>query len=217
MASLFAEVHAVDISAEMIALARRNLSDLKNVFFWKNSGCDLSPVADGLVDFAFSFLVFQHIPSRDVIETYVREVHRCLRPGGIFKFQVKGRTDRDDTLYDSWHGVPLSMAEVEAMSTRCGFDVLAASGDRSQYFWLWFLKPRWARLFPRAIRTMARSAVANVKDAFEAPVQVAFYPPVVEAGSVYRVHIPCFAGQVIDIGYEMAGGRTSYLKPGSRR
>ena len=35
MASPFAEVHALDISAEMIALARRNLSDLKNAFFYK--------------------------------------------------------------------------------------------------------------------------------------------------------------------------------------
>jgi hypothetical protein len=31
---------------------------------------------------------------------------------------------------------------------------------------------------------------------------------VVEAGSAYRVHIPGFAGQAIDIGYEMAHGRT---------
>ncbi len=39
-------------------------------------------------DFAFSFIVFQHIPSRAVIENYVREAHRLLRPGALFKFQV---------------------------------------------------------------------------------------------------------------------------------
>ena len=41
-------------------------------------------------DFAFSVIVFQHIPSREIIENYVREVHRLLRPGALFKFQVQG-------------------------------------------------------------------------------------------------------------------------------
>ena len=47
-------------------------------------------VPGGEFDFAFSTIVFQHIPSRDVIENYVREVHRLLRPGALFKFQVQG-------------------------------------------------------------------------------------------------------------------------------
>ena len=42
------------------------------------------------LDFAFSFMVFQHIPSREIIENYVREVNRVLRPGALFKFQVQG-------------------------------------------------------------------------------------------------------------------------------
>ena len=56
---------------------------------------------DLVFDFAFSTIVFQHIPSRDVIENYVREVQRLLRPGALFKFQVQGdslsSTDPDDT------------------------------------------------------------------------------------------------------------------------
>ena len=44
----------------------------------------------GPYDFAFSTIVFQHIPSREVIYNYVREVHRLLRPGALFKFQVQG-------------------------------------------------------------------------------------------------------------------------------
>ena len=33
------------------------------------------------LDFAFSCIVFQHIPNREIIENYVREVNRLLRPG----------------------------------------------------------------------------------------------------------------------------------------
>ena len=51
---------------------------------------DLSVLPDLEFDFAFSSIVFQHIPSRDIIENYVREVHRLLRPGALFKFQVQG-------------------------------------------------------------------------------------------------------------------------------
>ena len=35
----------------------------------------------GPIDFAFSYIVFQHIPSRDVIENYVREVQRPAAAG----------------------------------------------------------------------------------------------------------------------------------------
>ena len=41
-------------------------------------------------DFTFSFVVFQHIPSKAMIENYVRETARVLRPGGLFKFQLQG-------------------------------------------------------------------------------------------------------------------------------
>ena len=67
LAASFGEVHAVDISTEMIALAKRNLSDLRNVFLHKNNGIDLSEFPDQSLDFAFSFIVFQHIPSLIII------------------------------------------------------------------------------------------------------------------------------------------------------
>jgi hypothetical protein len=44
---------------------------------------------------------------------------------------------------------------------------------------------------------------------FETPVHLVFSTPVVQAGRAYRTHIPGFAGQVVDIGYEMADGRAT--------
>ena len=40
-------------------------------------------------DFAYSNIVFQHIPSREVIENYVSEVHRLLRPGRCLSFRFR--------------------------------------------------------------------------------------------------------------------------------
>ena len=100
-----------------------------------------STVLGGLqVDFAFSSIVFQHIPSRDVIENYVREVQRLLRPGGLFKFQVQGDATLETRPDDTWLGVPFSDDEVVQMAERCGFEPRYRHGAGEQYFWLWFFK-----------------------------------------------------------------------------
>ncbi|MFN7922541.1 MAG: class I SAM-dependent methyltransferase [Bryobacteraceae bacterium] len=140
LAGLFGEVYGVDISGEMIERARKALSDRPNAHVFQNNGKDLSVLGNIEVDFAFSSIVFQHIPSYEVIESYVREVNRLLRKGGLFKFQVQG----DSTLIapegDTWLGVPFSDAQACAMAERCGFEPRYRHGAGEQYFWLWFFK-----------------------------------------------------------------------------
>lgn len=206
MAASFGEVHAVDISAEMIAAAQRNLSDLRNVFLHKNNGIDLSEIPNQSCDFAFSYIVFQHIPIPDVIENYVREVHRCLKPGAVFKFQVQGDTGVQNPQDDTWVGVPISLADARALAEGCGFELLCASGQGTQYFWLWFLKPKWPWI-PKVIRSNVREVLTRMRSAIEKPVAVDFSPQRIRAGESYRVHIPEFADQVIDIGYELMAGQ----------
>jgi hypothetical protein len=118
----------------MIERARRFLADRPNAHVFRNNGADLSvlkaEVADGSCDFAFSTIVFQHIPSREVIETYVSEVARLLRPGALFKFQVQGYVEQEGIAYestpdDTWIGVTFSDAQ--------------ATTANQQYF-AWFLR-----------------------------------------------------------------------------
>jgi SAM-dependent methyltransferase len=140
LARLFGEVHAVDVSGEMAALARRAVADYAGAHVYQNNGMDLSVVeAEGL-DFAFSSIVFQHIPSREVIENYIREVHRLLRPGALFKFQVQGDVSIETSPGDTWLGAPFSEAEAVEMAERCGFDPRYRHGAGQQYFWLWYFK-----------------------------------------------------------------------------
>ncbi len=137
---LFGEVWAVDISAEMVSQARRALADRPNARVFQNNGCDLAVLGDIEVDFTFSTLVFQHISNREIIENYVREAHRLLRPGGLFKFQVQGDTTMETTPEDTWLGAPFSEAQAREMARRCGFDMRYSHGAGEQYFWLWFFK-----------------------------------------------------------------------------
>lgn len=154
LARHFGEVYGVDISAEMVRRAGRALRGFRNAHVFQNNGRDLSVVrrrgfskllehlgilAPLQFDFAFSYIVFQHIPSREVIENYVREVHRLLRPGALFKFQVQG-CPRVDSLDDSWVGAPFTEAEAREMAEKCGFEMRYNHGAGEQYYWLWFFK-----------------------------------------------------------------------------
>jgi len=140
LSNLFGEVHAVDISAEMVAEARKALADRPNAHVYQNNGCDLSVVPALEFDFAFSAIVFQHIPSYDIIESYVREVQRLLRPGALFKFGVQGDTTIRPGPQETWLGVPFSDAQAVEMAERCGFEPRYRHGAGTQYFFLWYFK-----------------------------------------------------------------------------
>jgi ubiquinone/menaquinone biosynthesis C-methylase UbiE len=140
LSKFFGEVHAVDVSGEMVAQARAALGGRPGVHLYQNNGCDLSVIPALEFDFAYSAIVFQHIPSREIIENYVREVHRLLKPGALFKFQVQGYIATDSTSDDTWHGVSYSEQQAREMAERCGFEMRYTHGAGVQYFWLWYFK-----------------------------------------------------------------------------
>jgi len=140
LSKFFGEVHAVDVSGEMVAQARAALGDRPGVHLYQNNGRDLSVLPAVEFDFAYSAIVFQHIPSREVIENYVREVHRLLKPGALFKFQVQGYIATDSMPDDTWHGVSYSEQQAREMAERCGFEMRYTHGAGVQYFWLWYFK-----------------------------------------------------------------------------
>jgi SAM-dependent methyltransferase len=151
LARFFGEVYAVDISKTMVDQARRSVAGFPNARIFRNNGRDLSAVRQrwwhrfGIggkleIDFAFSCLVFQHIPSRIVIENYLSEVNRLLRPGGLFKFQVQGYTETQPDLDDSWVGQAFSHEDTQELARNNGFELRYEWGAGSQYYWLWFFK-----------------------------------------------------------------------------
>ncbi len=141
LSCIFGEVYGVDVSGEMIRVAREALADRPNVHLFQNNGMDLAVVGDVRFDFAFSSIVFQHIPSREIIENYVREVRRLLRPGALFKFQVHGDLAMQSAPDQTWYGVPFSEQDARDMALRCGFEPRYMHGAGDQYFWLWYFTP----------------------------------------------------------------------------
>jgi len=90
LAQRFARVDAIDVSPTMLALAGR-LGLPANAHLHLGSGRDLSGLSDGAFDLAFSHLVFQHIAERSAIRSYLGELTRTLRPGGVAVLQFDTR------------------------------------------------------------------------------------------------------------------------------
>jgi SAM-dependent methyltransferase len=140
LANVFGEVHAVDISGEMIERAREALLDRPNAHVYHNNGMDLTPLPDIPYDFAFSLYVFQHIPSYEIIESYIAEVSRLLRPGALFKFQAQGSPLVEVNPEETWVGVPISLERATQIAAHQGFELRYSTGAGTEEFWLWFFK-----------------------------------------------------------------------------
>lgn len=82
------QVHALDVSEEMLRDAQRYNPTLKNVTWIHGDGKTLSALPSDRFDVCISFVVFQHLPSPELTYGYVREIGRVLRPRGWAAFQV---------------------------------------------------------------------------------------------------------------------------------
>jgi len=140
LARRFGEVHAVDVSEEMVRLARTACAGCENVSVHRNNGRDVGVVGHLQFDFAYSMCVFHHVSSLEVIESYLRSVHSTLESGALFKFEVQGCTSVVSPSGDTWIGAPVSDEEAVRLARRCGFDPRFRHGAGEERFWLWFFK-----------------------------------------------------------------------------
>jgi SAM-dependent methyltransferase len=154
MSKHFGEIHGVDVSDEMIARARANLSGIPHAHEHHTVGSDLAPFADESFDFVYSYAVFQHIPSLEVVQNYWREAYRVLKPGGIVRAQING-LPQSAGQYDTWSGVRISSDQVREFTRAHDFQLLALEGVDTQYMWTTWRKREagWAsRLHPARAR-----------------------------------------------------------------
>jgi SAM-dependent methyltransferase len=94
MAESFAAVVGVDVAPGMIEQARRLNADRPTCSFVLNASDHLGFADDQSFDFVYSDIVLQHVPTEAMIERYVKEFVRVLRPGGLLVFQLPCYTPR---------------------------------------------------------------------------------------------------------------------------
>lgn len=98
-------VTATDVSDEMIAKAKVANADWDTIRFLATDGEHIPLPADS-VDFAFSYEVFQHMPSHSVIRANLREVARVLKPDGAAMIHLRTGGLRVRMLYRLANLVP---------------------------------------------------------------------------------------------------------------
>jgi ubiquinone/menaquinone biosynthesis C-methylase UbiE len=145
MSRHFGEIHGVDVSPEMIAQARSRLADLPSIHLQATTGSDLSLFPDNHFDFVYSYAVFQHIPSADIVFSYLRETARVLKSGGFAHLHING-LPKASRAYTTWEGARIAADEIRAFTREHSIDLLSLTGADTQYMWTTWRKPLATRI-----------------------------------------------------------------------
>lgn len=158
----FERVVGIDISTEMVRRAAELVPD-DRVDFHVGDGTSLRPVDDGSADLVLSFTVFQHIPDPAVIDAYLREAGRVLRPGGLLVFQWNNgpasrrwaarrwlldrlqriglHRERYGRNASEFLGSRVPIARIRGAVEAGGLEVLRTTGEGTLWAWMWARRP----------------------------------------------------------------------------
>jgi ubiquinone/menaquinone biosynthesis C-methylase UbiE len=164
MSRHFGEIHGVDVADEMIRLARERLAEIPHAHFHATNGASLAMFADDSFEFVYSYAVFQHIPSHDVVLEYMREIRRVLKPDGVFHGQFNGLAHFGDT--NTWSGVVFSADDIRAFTRENGLQLMSLDGEHTQYMWTtWQKAPTAPQIHKEAAPSIRRIMNAYTGDA----------------------------------------------------
>lgn len=82
-------VISLDVSEKMLSIARQ--ANLPNVEFRAAQGFSLPGIPDKSIDLALGYCVFQHLPSHAALKSYLGEMCRVVKPGGLIAFTLSSR------------------------------------------------------------------------------------------------------------------------------
>ena len=128
-------LYATDISEEMIKQAKVRLAHIKNIDFLATDGVNY-PLQDESVDTVFSYTVFQHMPTKEVVRKNIREISRVLKVGGIAKIHLREVVVSKNEWF---YGPSLNPEEIMSMVRRLPLEVIG-SMEMGKNFWVWLKK-----------------------------------------------------------------------------
>lgn len=142
-------VRALDVSGEMLEVARRMNPSLAGVDWVHGDGTTLAPLEAASADACISHVVFQHIPDPRVTLGYVREMGRVLRPGGWAAFQVSNdprihharnagrarqwRRQPRGRSHPAWLGAAVELDGLGAAAADGGMTIERLTGEGTQF------------------------------------------------------------------------------------
>jgi len=125
LSAMFDGVWALDVSQEMIELARELRPDI-NIFYNTCDGINLDSYEDSGFDYALCYAVLDHIPRRDYVVELLREIYRVLKPGGMATLEIGGCGLEEGESVDeagTWQGVLWTVESFSKVLDEIGFAI----------------------------------------------------------------------------------------------
>jgi len=110
----FFHVIGVDISSEIIKQAQEKLPSME----FHTSQANSLPLSNESVDYVFSFISFQHFPSKKYVLASFQEVRRVLKKGGIAQIQIRGvpgATFRSPAVWMAWNRLWVGLISIKRL------------------------------------------------------------------------------------------------------
>jgi len=84
----FKYIYAYDVSDEMVRQAQKLNGHLDNVKFISNDGMSFPEIESNSIDYVFAGWTFQHMPSKEVVESNLKEISRVLSREGVYQINA---------------------------------------------------------------------------------------------------------------------------------
>lgn len=133
---------ALDISNELLNIAYNRLVkkySFNNIDFIECNGLDLYYIIDSFIDIVFEYIVFQHIPSEDVIKNYIKEINRVLKPNGIAVLHgrdIEGINTNNNYSGNTWHGCRFGPKLVKESIKDTFLHIINEEGEGTDRYWV---------------------------------------------------------------------------------
>ncbi len=93
LAKRFQRCCGVDISEKMVSMARELNASFPNYEFLSNDRPDLLIFPSDSFDLVYTARVLQHLPNPSLVEHFIGELYRVVRPEGLLAFQLPSYID----------------------------------------------------------------------------------------------------------------------------
>jgi SAM-dependent methyltransferase len=136
------ELTILDISRELLNKAVMRLVEkynFKNISIVEGNGIDLHQLPDNFYDIVFEYIVFQHIPSEDIVKNYIREINRVLKVGGVALLHgrdVQGIHTDDNFSGNTWHGAQFGYKEIRDYIQDTSLQIIKEEGVGTERYWV---------------------------------------------------------------------------------
>lgn len=125
------EVHGVDISEEMVRLARTYNQSPSSCHYHHNPASNLSLFPDGHFDFVYCVIVLQHMPP-SLMKGYLKEFLRVLSPNGKILVQIPAERNESTWVHrcKDWLRplLPIEVADSLRLRKQSGLPILEMYG-----------------------------------------------------------------------------------------